>query len=222
MTINLIFKIAAVGILVSVLGQVLKHSGREEQAFLVSLAGLILVLLWVVPYIQELFQTIEQLTLRIERARKGVQDGKELRDDRVDQAGRWGKECRSTMLKVAVIGVMGALLALLLKGEKAGQSLWVVLAACLLIMGISLSKLENILTMIREVEEALGSGALYLQVLLKMIGISYIAEFGAEICKDAGFGALAGQIEFFGKIMLLAVSIPIIQNLITLIGQMGI
>ena len=61
MTINLIFKIAAVGILVSVLGQVLKQSGREEQAFLVSLAGLILVLLWVVPYIQELFQTIEQL-----------------------------------------------------------------------------------------------------------------------------------------------------------------
>ena len=61
MTLNLIFKIAAVGILVSVLGQVLKHSGREEQAFLVSLAGLILVLLWVVPYIQELFQTIEQL-----------------------------------------------------------------------------------------------------------------------------------------------------------------
>ena len=61
MTINLIFKIAAVGILVSVLGQVLKHSGREEQAFLVSLAGLILVLLWVVPYIQEFFQTIEQL-----------------------------------------------------------------------------------------------------------------------------------------------------------------
>lgn len=61
MTINLIFKIAAVGILVSVLGQVLKHSGREEQAFLVSLAGLILVLLWVVPYIQELFETIQSL-----------------------------------------------------------------------------------------------------------------------------------------------------------------
>ena len=61
MTINLIFKIAAVGILVSVLGQVLKHSGREEQAFLVSLAGLILVLLWVIPYILELFETIQKL-----------------------------------------------------------------------------------------------------------------------------------------------------------------
>ena len=61
MNINLIFKIAAVGILVSILSQVLKHSGRDEQAFLTSLAGLILVLLWVLPYIYDLFQSIRQL-----------------------------------------------------------------------------------------------------------------------------------------------------------------
>ena len=61
MSINLIFKIAAVGILVSVISQVLKHSGREEQAFLTSLAGLILVLFWIVPYIYELFESIQRL-----------------------------------------------------------------------------------------------------------------------------------------------------------------
>ena len=61
MSVNLIFKIAAVGILVSVLSQVLKHSGREEQAFLASLAGLILVLSWVLPYIYDLFLTIQRL-----------------------------------------------------------------------------------------------------------------------------------------------------------------
>lgn len=61
MTVNMIFKIAAVGILISVLNQVLKHSGRDDQAFLTSLAGLILVLMWIVPYIYELFQTIQQL-----------------------------------------------------------------------------------------------------------------------------------------------------------------
>ena len=61
MSINLIFRIAAVEILVSVLGQVLKHAGREEQAFLVSLSGLILVLLWVIPYILELFRSIQEL-----------------------------------------------------------------------------------------------------------------------------------------------------------------
>lgn len=61
MTISLIFKIAAVGILVSVLNQILKHSGREDQAFLASLAGLLLVLFWIVPYIAELFETIQSL-----------------------------------------------------------------------------------------------------------------------------------------------------------------
>ena len=61
MTINLIFKIAAVGVLVSILCQVLKHSGRDEQAFIVSLAGLILVLSWILPFIYDLFLSIRQL-----------------------------------------------------------------------------------------------------------------------------------------------------------------
>ena len=61
MNISLIFKIAAVGILVSILSQVLKHSGREEQAFLASLAGLILVLSWILPYIYDRFLPIRQL-----------------------------------------------------------------------------------------------------------------------------------------------------------------
>ena len=61
MGVNLIFKIAAVGILVSVVCQVLKHSGREEQAFLTSLAGLLLVLYWIVPYISDLFESMKKM-----------------------------------------------------------------------------------------------------------------------------------------------------------------
>lgn len=61
MEVALLFRIAAVGILVSVLCQVLKHSGREEQAFLTSFAGLLLVLFWLVPYISRLFETIQKL-----------------------------------------------------------------------------------------------------------------------------------------------------------------
>ena len=63
MEITIIFKIAAVGIIVTVLGQVLKQSGRDEQAFLLSLVGLVIVLFWVVPYINELFQAMETLFL---------------------------------------------------------------------------------------------------------------------------------------------------------------
>ncbi|MCI8731831.1 MAG: stage III sporulation protein AC [Lachnospiraceae bacterium] len=63
MEVSIIFKIAAVGILVSMLSQVLKHSGRDEQAFLISLAGLLIVLFWILPYIYELFETIKNLFL---------------------------------------------------------------------------------------------------------------------------------------------------------------
>ena len=61
MGVSLILKIAAVGILVTILSQILKHSGREEHAFLLSLAGLILVLTWIIPYIYDLFTTIQNL-----------------------------------------------------------------------------------------------------------------------------------------------------------------
>ena len=61
MGITIIFKIAAVGIIVTILGQVLKHSGKEEHAYLVSLCGFIIVLTWVLPFVVELFQTMEEL-----------------------------------------------------------------------------------------------------------------------------------------------------------------
>lgn len=61
MPIELLFKIAAVGMIVTILNQVLKHSGREEQAFFISFGGLLVVLFWVVPYIMELFEMMEKL-----------------------------------------------------------------------------------------------------------------------------------------------------------------
>ncbi len=59
--ITIIFKIALVGILVTILNQILKQSGRDEQAFIGSLAGLLLVLFWIIPYISQLFETIQDM-----------------------------------------------------------------------------------------------------------------------------------------------------------------
>ena len=61
MEIGILFKIAAVGILVTILGQVLKHSGRDELSFLIQLTGFILVISWVIPYILELFDMVSEL-----------------------------------------------------------------------------------------------------------------------------------------------------------------
>lgn len=61
MEVSIIFKIAALGILVSLLSQVLKHSGRDEQAFFISLSGLMIVLFWMIPYIYQLFESMKRL-----------------------------------------------------------------------------------------------------------------------------------------------------------------
>ncbi len=61
MSVGIIFKIAAVGILVSVLCQLLKNSGRDDLGHLVSLAGLLVVLFWVLPYVLDLFETMQRL-----------------------------------------------------------------------------------------------------------------------------------------------------------------
>lgn len=58
---GIIFKIAAVGIIVAILNQILKHSGRDDQAFLTSFAGILIVLYWVIPYIAELFSSMQKL-----------------------------------------------------------------------------------------------------------------------------------------------------------------
>ena len=61
MEINIVFRIAAVGILVAVLHQVLMRAGREEQAMLTTLAGLVVVLFWVIQYVSQLFDTVQTL-----------------------------------------------------------------------------------------------------------------------------------------------------------------
>lgn len=61
MNTDIIFKIAAVGVIVSIINQILKHSGRDDQAFLTSLAGILIVLYWVIPYIVELFSSMQKL-----------------------------------------------------------------------------------------------------------------------------------------------------------------
>jgi stage III sporulation protein AD len=77
-----------------------------------------------------------------------------------------------------------------------------------------MTKLSVILDAARRIREMIHVNPVYLTALLKMTGITYIAEFSAGICKDAGYGALAGQIEIFGKLSILALSMPIVLALL--------
>ena len=119
-----------------------------------------------------------------------------------------------TVVTISIIGIAAVLMAVQLKGLKGEYGIYLAAAAGLVIFFYSAGKLQVIVEVARRIEENITINNVYLTTLLKMIGITYIAEFSAGICKDAGYGALGTQIEIFGKLSILAVSMPILLALL--------
>lgn len=118
-----------------------------------------------------------------------------------------------TAVTVAVIGLVAVILAVQLKTVKAEYGVYLVLGAGLVIFFYGLSKLETVLETLKQIQSYIQIDTMYLGTMMKMIGITYIAEFASGICKDAGYSSLGGQIEIFGKLSILAVSMPILLAL---------
>jgi Stage III sporulation protein AC/AD protein family. len=118
------------------------------------------------------------------------------------------------ILKVGIIGIIGVLLALFLKGTKSQFAIYISLGTCLLIIFYSISKLEYIINTINTIMGYISIEMDYLLILAKIVGITYIAEFSSNICKDGGFSTIAGQIEVFSKLAILGVSMPILMALL--------
>lgn len=119
-----------------------------------------------------------------------------------------------TAVTIAVIGLVAVILAVQLKTVKAEYGVYLVLGAGLVIFFYGLSKLETVLETLKQIQSYIQIDTMYLGTMMKMIGITYIAEFASGICKDAGYSSLGGQIEIFGKLSILAVSMPILSALI--------
>lgn len=124
------------------------------------------------------------------------------------------------MLKIGIMALAAVLLASQFKGYKNEYSIYISLAAGILIFIYSISRLEFILDTINEIQKYIKFNTEYVGTLIKMIGITYIAEFAASICKDSGYQAIASQIEIFGKLSILAISMPVILALLETIESL--
>ena len=119
-----------------------------------------------------------------------------------------------TIIQAAVLGITAVALAVQLKPLRQEYSVYLILAAGLVIGFLSISRLELILDTVRAIGSQIRVKNIYLGTLLKMVGITYIAEFASGICRDAGFSALGTQVEMFVKLSILAVSAPVLQALL--------
>ena len=118
------------------------------------------------------------------------------------------------MIKIVAIGVTAAILAAWVKTVKPEYALWVTLAAGAFLGLAAILKLETIVAELHFLQGYFSAYGSYFKLLIKIVGITYLAEFSADLCKDAGANTLASQIELFGKLSILVLCMPIMTSLL--------
>ena len=118
------------------------------------------------------------------------------------------------IVKIGILGVAGVMLALQFKGTRPEISMYLCFAVCIIIFSLSLDGLFAILHQMEMLQQYMNTGSAYFKLLFKAVGITYICEFCAAICKDAGYGAIAGQIEVFGKLSVLFIGMPVLTAIL--------
>lgn len=123
------------------------------------------------------------------------------------------------MMQVGAIGVAGVLLAVQFKNGKEEYGIYISIVLSILIFLAVIPYLEAIIEAVHTIESYIQTDVAFLGTLIKMIGITYIAEFSSGICRDAGHQAIAVQIEIFGKLFVLVLGLPVLLTLLETIRE---
>lgn len=122
-------------------------------------------------------------------------------------------------VQIGLLGVVGTLLALQFKSGKSEYGIYLSIAVSLFLFLCMISRLEVFVQTVKKISDQVRFDAGQLTTLLKMIGVTYVAEFASGICKDAGYQNIAAQIEIFSKLTILAMGMPVLLALLELIGE---
>ena len=124
-----------------------------------------------------------------------------------------------SVIQVGVVGVVGALLAIQFKSGKSEYGIYISVVLSLVIFFHILGKLEVIVDAMQTIGSYISLDKAYIGTLIKMLGITYVAEFSSGICKDAGYQTIAVQIEIFGKLSVLVLGMPVLMALLNTIKE---
>ena len=123
------------------------------------------------------------------------------------------------IVQVGALGIAGVLLAVYLKQDRAEMAIFLCIGVSILIFMGLLGQLNSLISIVQEISSYVQIEHSYIATLMKMLGITYLAEFSSGICKDAGYQTIASQIEIFGKIAVLVLSMPILLALLKTIQE---
>ncbi|MBP2642276.1 MAG: stage sporulation protein [Firmicutes bacterium] len=124
------------------------------------------------------------------------------------------------IIQIIGVGFVATLLILVIRTRKPEIAVQLSLVTAIIIFMLIIDKISMIITLIQELADKAHVSQLYLNTILKIIGIAYITEFGAQVCRDAGEGSVAGKIELAGKVFVLVLAIPIIALVLETITKL--
>lgn len=124
------------------------------------------------------------------------------------------------MIQVCVMAAAGMFAAIVIRKDKPEYATLIILLVGFLIALRVVSALDGILDEIQGWSNLLQENVIYVNLLLKLIGITYICEFAANICKDAGYSTLSSHIELFGKVMIMVAGLPVMKTMMEMIEGM--
>lgn len=125
-----------------------------------------------------------------------------------------------SIMQVVAIAVVATVLILVIRQEKPELAVQVSMVAGLVIFGLIVWKLIEILNVLERLAVRADLNMVFLGTLLRILGIAYVAEFGTQVCKDAGESALAFKVSMAGKVMILILAVPIITTILDTVSRL--
>lgn len=123
------------------------------------------------------------------------------------------------IIRISLLGICGVVLGFFLKGTRPEYTAFITMGIGILILGLAVEKLEYLFQTIERIQESVPINQEYFFTLIKMVGITYVGQFSAGICRDAGHQATAVQIELFCKLSVMVLSVPILLALLETIQE---
>jgi stage III sporulation protein AD len=123
------------------------------------------------------------------------------------------------IIQIVAIGIIAVVMAVLIRQHRPELALQISVVTGLMIFLTVIFKLASVLEELQSFTSRINIDIAYISTIFRIVGIAYIAEFGAQVCKDAGENSIASKIELAGKVIILVLAVPILMALMELIIQ---
>ena len=130
-----------------------------------------------------------------------------------------GENTKVDIIKIIGIGLISLVIIVIVKQYKPEFAIYISIMAGVLILGLAFNKLSEIIKLLNNLANKTSVNGKFITLLIKITGIAILTEFAVSLCKDSGESAIATKIDIGGKIMIVAVSIPIISSLLETVTQ---